>query len=135
MFISPQHLQQQDAYHEAVLEARLAALTPYDWGVVSIRLDEEALSAGQVQLHHFFGVLPDGLPLRFERGDPEAPAARPVEGHLESGQRAELYLGVPKDRDDLETYATTEKRSGTSRYVLTNRPVADRLSASSVVPV
>ena len=34
MFMSPQHLQQLDRYHEAHVGARVGALFPYDWGLV-----------------------------------------------------------------------------------------------------
>lgn len=136
MFMSPQHLQQQDAYHEASLQARLQGITPHCWGVIGLELNGEALSAGQVQLDRFVGILPDGLPLQFERGESEAPAARPVEEFMAGSQRAlDVYLGVPKERDGMEAYTTAEKRSASARYLLINRPVADQLAATSVVPV
>ena len=37
MLVSPQHMQQQDLYHERLLDERIAALSPYRWGVVSRR--------------------------------------------------------------------------------------------------
>ena len=61
MFMNPQHLQQADLYHESLLSARLGAMTPYDWGVVEMDVDDKALAAGQFQLLRFFGILPDGL--------------------------------------------------------------------------
>jgi type VI secretion system protein ImpJ len=65
MFMSPHHLQQQDLYHENLLDLRLAAVEPYPWGVASVEFDMEALRAGRVQLRQFSGVLPDGMPLSF----------------------------------------------------------------------
>jgi len=137
MFMSPQHLQQQDAYHEALLEARIAALSPHHWGVVSMELDTAALSAGQVQLHDFFGILPDGLVLRFERGDPEAPAARPVEEPPGQGRRTlDVFIGVAKEREGMESYAAAgEARNGSLRFSLSTRPVPDLLAPGSAVPV
>src|SRR5262249_9861111 len=136
MFMSPQHLQQQDAYHEALLEARLAALGAEHWGVVSLELDREALSAGQLQFQQFFGILPDGLPLKFERGHPEAPPARPVEEHLGQGKRAlDVFLGVPKEREGLESYDNAETPSTIARFATATRQVPDLLAATSLVPV
>jgi len=136
MFMSPQHLQQQDAYHEAVLEARLGALSPDHWGVVSLELNQEALSAGQVQFQEFFGILPDGLALKFERGHPEAPAARPVEEHLGQGKRAlDVFIGVPKEREGLESYTNGEAPSTIARFGMATRQVPDLLAATSLVPV
>ena len=40
MLISPQHLQQQDRYHEALLSERLRAYSPHAWGVVELVLEE-----------------------------------------------------------------------------------------------
>jgi type VI secretion system protein ImpJ len=136
MFMSPQHLQQQDAYHEAQLQARVEALSPHSWGVVSMELDGAALSAGQVQLQEFFGILPDGLVLRLERGHPEAPPARPVEETLGQGKRAlDVFIGVAKEREGMESHTVGEARNGIARFSLATRPVPDQLGPSSVVPV
>lgn len=105
MFMNPQHLQQADLYHENLLAARLGAMTPYDWGVVEMEVDEKALSAGQFQLLRFFGILPDGLPVRFERGQPEEPQGRPIEEHFGAAKKSlEVYLGVARERDGVASY-------------------------------
>ena len=39
MLVAPQHMQQQDLYHERLLDERIAALSPYRWGVVSVEID------------------------------------------------------------------------------------------------
>lgn len=136
MFMSPQHLQQADAYHEGLIEARVAALASFGWGVVAMEIDQEALAGGQLQLRSFFGILPDGLPLRFEAGDPEAPPARPVEAQLGSKRSLAVYLGVPAERPGLDVFATADAaQRGTTRFTVSERPVADQLAASSVVQV
>jgi len=78
MLVSPQHLQQADLYHERLLDCRLAATSPLGWGVTAVEIDGGALAADQLVVNRFAGVLPDGLPLDFKAGDPEAPAARPI---------------------------------------------------------
>jgi type VI secretion system protein ImpJ len=94
------------------------------------------LSAGQFQFHEFFGIMPDGLPLQFERGHPEAPAARAVEELVGKDRRnLEVFIGVPKEREGFASYATAETRNGNARFRLSTRPVPDLLAASSVVPV
>jgi len=40
--MSPQHLQAQDAYHELLLAGRLAALSPYPWGVLHVEVATHA---------------------------------------------------------------------------------------------
>ena len=45
MFLSPQHLQQLDAYHEELLQTRLSAASGHLWGIVWCELSREALGA------------------------------------------------------------------------------------------
>jgi type VI secretion system protein ImpJ len=136
MFMSPHHMQQQDLYHEALVEARLGALLPHTWGVVSLEFDMEALRAGQVQLLRFAGVLPDGLPIAFERGQEEAPAARPVEGLFPASEHAlDVYLGIPKERNGVESYGPSGHVGSSPRFTPKNRPISDLHASTSVIPV
>src|SRR5207344_3108849 len=82
MLVSPQHLQQQDLYHERLLDERIAVLAPYRWGVVAAEIDAGALGTDQLRVTKFVGILPDGLYLGFEGGDPECPPARPIGAHF-----------------------------------------------------
>jgi type VI secretion system protein ImpJ len=43
MLLQPQHFQQQDQYHEGRLRRFLRILSPFDWGVYSLRVNEAAL--------------------------------------------------------------------------------------------
>lgn len=136
MFMSPHHMQQQDLYHELLLEARLGVLLPHTWGVVSMEFDMEALRAGQVQLLRFTGVLPDGLPVTFARGQEEAPAARLVEGHFAASEHAlDVYLGIPKERNGVESYGPSGNVGASPRFTPKNRPVSDLHASTSVIPV
>lgn len=136
MIMSPHHLQQQDLYHEGLLDARLRAHHPHTWGVVAQEIDAEALSAGQFQLLRFSGILPDGLLVDIERGQAEAPPPRPVEEHFKPSQRVlEVYLGVPKEREGAEHYANGDTPSRGVRFLATQRPVADLSASSSVISV
>lgn len=117
MFMSPHHMQQMDLYHESLLEARLGSVSLYPWGVGSMQFDMEALRAGQVGLLEFFGILPDGLSVAFEAGQEEAPAARPVEAHFRPTQQVlDVYLGIPKERSDVESYGAAGKVGSSPRF-------------------
>lgn len=139
LFLTPQHLQQQDAYHEALLALRLGALTPYSWGVVELEIDTEALARGQLQLQKFVGILPDGLPVVFERGHAEAPAARAVDDHLRPGHGVlEVFVAVPREREGVNSYGQLrpgEPSTGVSRFEIQNRPVGDLSASGNVVSV
>lgn len=60
LFLRPQHFQRQDAYHEWRLVQTSRALHPYAWGVRSIKVDTDALAAGQLRLVEVQALFPDG---------------------------------------------------------------------------
>lgn len=132
--MSPHHLQQLDLYHESLLETRLNSVSLYPWGISSMQLDMESLRAGQVNLLEFSGILPDGLPVAFEAGHEESPAARPVEGHFRPTQQLlEVYLGVPKERSDVESYGAAGKLGASPRFSPRSRSVGDLHASTSIV--
>ncbi len=134
MLVSPQHFQQQDLYHEALLDERIAALTPYRWGVASVEVDQGALGADQFKFTRFVGILPDGLFAAFEGGDPECPKARPIGAHFPPTQAAcDVYLCLPKERAGIPSVYAPQDTSGTdgstiaarARFRASARKVAD----------
>jgi type VI secretion system protein ImpJ len=133
MLVSPQHMQQQDLYHERLLDERVAALAPYRWGVVTVEIDPGALGTNQLRITRFVGVLPDGQYVGFESGDAECPPARPVEEHFgPTRPSCEIFLGLPKEREGVPSIdteqATTSARvtkSARARYRSTSRTIAD----------
>ncbi|KFE71190.1 type VI secretion system baseplate subunit TssK [Hyalangium minutum] len=136
MFMSPHHMQQLDLYHESLVETRLSSVCLYPWGVASMQFDMEALRAGQVSLLEFFGILPDGLSVGFEAGHEESPAARPVEGHFRPTQQLlEVYLGIPKERSDVESYGAAGKLGASPRFSPRSRPVGDLHASTSVIHI
>jgi type VI secretion system protein ImpJ len=106
MLMCPQHMQQQDLYHEQLLDTRLQALTPAPWGVQALHFDLPALQAGNLQLAGFRGVLPDGTPLRFDAVSATRPAARAIGPHFPAKATAvPVYLGLPLLREGVANYA------------------------------
>lgn len=135
MLVSPHHMQQQDLYHERLLDQRIAGLAPYRWGVVSTEIDPGGLGADQLRVTNFVGILPDGAFVAFETGDPECPAARPIGAHFPPTQPfCEVFLGLPKEREgvpsvSLEAAATTSAPGSTkvarARFRALSRQVSD----------
>jgi type VI secretion system protein ImpJ len=126
MLMCPQHLQQQDIFFEAMLGARLGAITANDWGITDLVIDEGELSSGTFKLTEFRGVLPSGLPLDFRPGDGSAPAARPVGDHFTSTAAIlEVYIAVPSAREGIPNYQEALDSNGAARYRIMNRPVPD----------
>ena len=52
-FLSPQHLQAQDAWEQACRHALHLRLTPFPWGYEALRVREDALGSGVVDVEHF----------------------------------------------------------------------------------
>jgi type VI secretion system protein ImpJ len=104
--MAPQHLQQQDRYHDAQLCDRLDALTPFNWGVLRVDVDKKLLAAGQVQLSVFEGVLPDGEVLSLRAGHPEMPATRSITEHFpHAATHLDVYIGLPEEREGVDNFA------------------------------
>ena len=78
LFMTPQHLQQSDQYHEALLHSRMHAVMSYDWGITGVSFDDRALVAGQLKLLKCHGFFPDGTPFFVgDRGE-DSVEARPL---------------------------------------------------------
>ncbi len=135
MLLSPQHLQALDRYHEGLLAARVAALASADWGVLSLSLDAAALGAGQVRLVQFAGVFPDGLPVAFEEGEPDAPPPREFAPHFPPAARSlDVHLAVPRERDGVPSFAD-EGNAGRIRFAVSARPLEDATAPGAALPV
>ena len=135
--MNPQHLQQADLYHESLLSARLGAMTPYDWGVVEMEVDEKALAAGQLQLLRFFGILPDGTARRpSSAASPRSPPGRPIEEHFGASKKSlDVYLGVARERDGVASYGDANGSTTAPRFSVVSRSVADLITTESVSAV
>jgi len=59
-FLSPQHLQAQDAWTQAARHALHLRLTPFPWGFETLRLREDALASGVVDIERFTLVTRNG---------------------------------------------------------------------------
>ncbi|HXD33107.1 MAG TPA: type VI secretion system baseplate subunit TssK [Pyrinomonadaceae bacterium] len=98
MLLSPHHFQQWDNYYEELLISRFASVMPYEWGVLDIQANNEAIANGSFDLVRCRAVMPDGLVINIPETDP-APAARAVQEHFDpSLERLPVHLAVPAKR-------------------------------------
>lgn len=139
LLMMPQHLQQQDGYHEQLAAQMLRAANPYGWGVSKLELDPAALQSGQIRVSSFAGILADGMPLSFEPRDPEAPPARPIEPNLAPGKSAlDVFLAVPREREGNANYAglaSAAAGSAPARYKVRSRSVLDLASQQGAATI
>lgn len=135
MLLSPQHLQALDRYHESLLAARLAGIAPQDWGLVSLTIDAAALAAGQLRVVQAAAILPDGLPVAFEEGDPEAPPPRPIAEHFPAAARSlDVWLAVARERDGVPSFAD-EASASRVRFAVASRSLEDATAPGQALAV
>jgi type VI secretion system protein ImpJ len=127
LFMTPQHLQQSDTYHESLLQARMHAVHAYDWGVTSVQFDERALVGGQLRLIKAHGVFPDGAPFFIgDRGEDQI-EARPLEGAFPAALEAlDVFLAMPNPRDNNANVSLDPaKATAAHRFVVSQTQVPD----------
>ena len=91
--LCPQHMQQQDRYHEHQLAARLAVVTAHAWGILAVRFDLAALQTGQLALTYLRAVFPDGAAVDLDETSHLRPATRPIAPHFPKDlARVRVYL-------------------------------------------
>ena len=127
LFMTPQHLQQCDQYHEALVHARVHALVKFDWGISDIQFDERALSAGQLKVVKGYGIFPDGTPFLIGDQGEDQVEARPIEGAFPAALDAlDVYLAIPNMRDNQANTALDPAKLGPAiRYVAQQVSVPD----------
>lgn len=116
MLLSPHHFQQQDSYHESQLAARLASLTSYEWGVLNLEINRDAVTNGSFEITRCSAVMPDGLLLNLPDRDP-APEPRPIDEFFNpEDERLGVYLAVPAARPGAANYTSNGSGNRTARY-------------------
>ncbi|MBL4688852.1 MAG: type VI secretion system baseplate subunit TssK [Nannocystaceae bacterium] len=136
LLVCPQHFQQHDLFLDANFQARAMWPNPYAWGVVTADLDSAGLKTGALAVKSFRGLLPQGLALDLEEGDPDLPPSRPIADSFPSTAAVlEVFLAVPALREGGENCATGESGAGSHRYTTWSREVLDLVDAGTEVNV
>ncbi|MEZ5591276.1 MAG: type VI secretion system baseplate subunit TssK [Gammaproteobacteria bacterium] len=117
MFLRPQHFQQQERYIETLVKARSDHLRPYDWGVVELELDQDALNLGKLAVARCVAILPDGTPISIPDDD-EPPIPLEIDDDLRD---TEIMLAMSIRRPgaadaDRETGLESVARHRTVEY-------------------
>ena len=61
MFLTPQHFQQFAARSELLTQCMFSQGVPFGWGVIDLKIDQAALSAGILRILSIEAIMPDGL--------------------------------------------------------------------------
>lgn len=133
-FLSPQHLQIQDRFLESSLAFRQDALSFRPWGLKDLRIDQEALAAGDFVVSQASGLMPDGLPFDIPEADP-APPLKQLAHYFEPDQEtADVYLAIP-DYRERGSNVSMARQNVDSRYLAEVLLVRDENSGLSEKPI
>lgn len=72
MLLSPQHFQQLEMRWQQILTRHIGHLSPYHWGILSLKFDPVTLPTGLLRVLELKALMPDGLPVEFI-ANPEGP--------------------------------------------------------------
>src|SRR5579875_421968 len=115
-FLSPQHLQAQDVFHEDLLQFRVDSLNYFPWGFRSLTLNREALAGGNLAIDHASGIFPDGLVFDIPESD-AAPLPKPLASYFDMRRdTVDVYLAVPAWRPGSVNIATSVSTNVDTRY-------------------
>lgn len=113
---------------ENYLQFRLESLNFRPWGFSELRLDAEALAAGNFAVSRAVGVMPDGLPFAIPDSD-GAPAPKPILPFFEPDQQAAaVYMAIPHYRErglNVTVPGVAGKSTADTRYKAEVLPLRD----------
>ncbi|HZQ51734.1 MAG TPA: type VI secretion system baseplate subunit TssK [Bryobacteraceae bacterium] len=116
-FLSPQHLQAQDIFHEDLLQFRVDALNYCPWGFRTLTLNRELLAGGNLALDKASGIFPDGLVFDIPESD-AAPPPKPLASYFDPVHSTiEVYLAVPAWRYGNVNVAVNSAGDTGTRYL------------------
>lgn len=95
MLLTPHHFQQWDNYHEESLNSRVRSIQPFEYGVLDLQVNQEAIANGNFQITNFRGVLPDGLMINVPDAE-GVPSLRQVGDHFHPEKETlGVHLAIP----------------------------------------
>ncbi|RFA29845.1 hypothetical protein CAI21_08400 [Alkalilimnicola ehrlichii] len=93
VFLGQQHFQLWDRYLEKYQHLRAKSLSPFNWGILSHRIDSDSLANGQYKLLACDVIFPDGRLVSYEGNADEALSCQ-----LDaSGDHVEVMLAIPSN--------------------------------------
>ena len=126
MFLRPQHFQQQDRYHESVLQQIQKSLKPHWWGFLDVDLDANLYKQGKLALTRATGIFQDGTPFDMPGRDP-LPAILDLNGTVNNEK---VFLGLPIRKQGATEFDRESQPDPLCRYREAEREAIDTLVGS-----
>ena len=136
MLLTPHHFQQWDNYYEELLNSRARSILPFEYGVMELEINREAIANGNFQITTCRAVLPDGLMINVP--DAEAvPNLRPVGDHFNpEAERLGVHLAIPaKKIGEANFQANGSKANINLRFLQEGALVKDETSGTNEQPL
>ncbi len=136
MLLTPHHFQQWDNYYEDLLDSRIRSIKPYEYGILDLQINREAVANGNFQMINCHAVLPDGLLLNVP--DTEAvPDLRPVGDHFHpEAERLGVHLAIPaRKKGEANFQANGAKANINLRFLQEGTLVKDETSGTNEQPI
>ena len=116
LFLRPQHFQRQDHYHETRLHQTALALNPYCWGVLSLKIDGDALNNSTLRLLELSAIFHDGEIFRAPDGD-DLPAPIELTEIPLSQNSITFYAGLPMLKSFGSNFSVGTGNQQSTRYI------------------
>jgi type VI secretion system protein ImpJ len=110
MLLSPQHFQEADRRTELMLAHHLSHVSPYHYGIVSLKVAEGTLVSGLFRVEQIEAIMPDGTLAYHEAGRGKPDLSIDLRPHAAEARGAPLtvflamppaYLGGPRSSADM----------------------------------
>lgn len=136
MLLTPHHFQQWDNYHEELLNSRVRSIQPFEYGVLDLQINQEAIANGNFQITNFRGVLPDGLMINVPDAE-GVPDMRPVGEHFHpENDILGVHLAIPaKKIGEANFQANGIKTSSNIRFLQEGAVVKDETTGTNEQPL
>ncbi|NNE97993.1 MAG: type VI secretion system baseplate subunit TssK, partial [Pyrinomonadaceae bacterium] len=136
MLLTPHHFQQWDNYYEDLLNSRIRSTRPFEYGVLDLKVNQEAINNGEFQITNCHAVLPDGLVVNVPDAE-GVPDMRPIGDHFHpEKEKLGVHLAIPAKKIGEANYqASGAPRDNNVRYLQEGALAKDETSGTNEQPV
>jgi type VI secretion system protein ImpJ len=140
MFVTPHHFQQWDLYHEGILNSKLNATVPFNWGITHIEIDRDALVNGNIVIPALNAIMQDGTIISVPDID-QPPHSRTIGEYFQPSMDVlDVYIGLPLEKEGSPNYeipnykirdASEAQENKLPRYVFEHVLVRDAVTGEN----
>ncbi|HSK72981.1 MAG TPA: type VI secretion system baseplate subunit TssK, partial [Pyrinomonadaceae bacterium] len=136
MLLTPHHFQQWDNYYEDLLSSRIRSVMPFEYGILDLQVNREAVANGNFQITNCRAVLPDGLMINVPETE-AVPDMRPVGNHFHPEQsKLGVHLAIPAKKIGEANYqASGAKANNNLRFLQEGGMVKDETTGTNAQPL